>query len=72
MLPEDAAGILGISPPLVRRRLDVGLLRFRRVGALRRIRLANDLALRAHEAPARKALKSLAVDTEDLERKYGL
>lgn len=70
--PEDAAGILGISRPLVRRRMDVGLLPFRRVGAHRRIRLADVLALRAREAPARNALEALAADTEDLERTYGL
>ncbi len=70
--PEDAARILGISRPLVRRRMDVGLLPFRRVGAHRRIRLADVLALRAQEAPARKALEALAADTEDLERTYGL
>lgn len=70
--PEDAAGILGISRPLVRRRMDVGLLPFRRVGAHRRIRLADVLSLRAREEPARKALEALAADTEDLERTHGL
>ena len=64
--PEDAAGILGISRPLVRRRMDVGLLPFRRVG------LADVLALRAQEQPVRQALEALAADTEDLERTYGL
>lgn len=70
--PEDAAGILGISRPLVRRRMDVGLLPFRRVGAHRRIRLADVLALRAREEPVRQALEALSADTEDLERTYGL
>ena len=70
--PEDAAGILGISRPLVRRRMDVGLLPFRRVGAHRRIRLADVLALRAREEPIRQAVEALAADTEDLERTYGL
>lgn len=70
--PEDAAGILGISRPLVRRRMDVGLLPFRRVGAHRRIRLADVLSLRAREEPTRKALEALATDTEDLERTHGL
>lgn len=70
--PEDAAGILGISRPLVRRRMDVGALPFRRVGAHRRIRLADVLALRAREEPVRAALEALAADTEDLERTYGL
>jgi len=70
--PEDAAGILGISRPLVRRRMDVGLLPFRRVGAHRRIRLTDVLALRAREEPVREALDALAADTEDLERAYDL
>lgn len=70
--PEDAAGILGISRPLVRRRMDVGALPFRRVGAHRRIRLADVLALRAREEPVREALEALAADTEDLEQTYGL
>lgn len=70
--PEDAAGILGISRPLVRRRMDVGLLPFRRVGAHRRIRLADVLALREQELPLRKALEALATDTEELERTHGL
>jgi excisionase family DNA binding protein len=70
--PEDAAGILGISRPLVRRRMDVGVLPFRRVGSHRRIRLADVLALRAREETTRRALEALAVDTEDLERTYGL
>ncbi len=70
--PEAAAGILGISRPLVRRRMDVGLLPFRRVGAHRRIRLADVLALRAREEPVRQALEALAADTEDLEQTYGL
>ncbi len=69
--PEDAAGILGISRPLVRRRMDVGLLQFRRVGAHRRIRLADVLALRAREEPIRRVLDALAVNIEDLERTYG-
>ena len=70
--PEDAASILGISRPLVRRRMDVGALPFRRVGAHRRLRLTDVLALRAREEPVREALEALASDTEDLERTYGL
>jgi len=70
--PEDAASILGISRPLVRRRMDMGALPFRRVGAHRRIRLTDVLALRAREEPTREALEALAGDTEDLERTYGL
>jgi excisionase family DNA binding protein len=69
--PEDAAAILGVSRPLVRRRMDAGALPFRRVGAHRRLRLADVLELRRREAPVRAALEELAADTEDLER-HGL
>lgn len=69
--PEDAATILGISRPLVRRRMETGALPFRRVGAHRRLRLADVLELRRREAPIRAALEELAADTEDLER-HGL
>lgn len=64
--PEDAATILGISRPLVRRRMDVGDLPFRHVGARRRLRLADVLALKRREAPVRAALEELRADTEDL------
>lgn len=64
--PEDAATILGISRPLVRRRMDVGDLPFRRVGAHRRLRFADVLALKRREAPLRAALEELRADTEDL------
>ena len=70
--PEDAATILGISRPLVRRRMDVGLLPFRRVGSHHRLRLADVLALRQAEQPMRQALQDLADDTDDLERTLGL
>jgi len=64
--PEDAATILGISRPLVRRRMDVGDLPFRRVGAHRRVRISEVLALRAREAPVRAALAELQADTDEL------
>lgn len=64
--PEDAAAILGISRPLVRRRMDAGVLPFRRVGAHRRLRLADVLDLKRREAPARAALDELQADTDEL------
>ena len=69
--PEDAATILGTSRPLVRRRMDAGVLPFRRVGAHRRLRLADVLELRRQDAPVRVALEELAADTEDL-KQHGL
>jgi excisionase family DNA binding protein len=64
--PEDAAAILGISRPLVRRRMDAGVLPFRRVGAHRRLRLTDVLALQRREAPMRAALDELRADTDEL------
>ncbi len=64
--PEDAAAILGISRPLVRRRMDAGVLPFRRVGTHRRLRLAEVLDLKRREAPIQAALDELRADTEDL------
>ena len=64
--PEDAAAILGISRPLVRRRMDAGVLPFRRVGAHRRVRLSDVLDLRRREAPVRAALDELQADTKEL------
>ena len=64
--PEDASAILGISRPLVRRRMDAGVLPFRRVGAHRRVRLSDVLDLKRREAPVREALAELQADTEDL------
>jgi len=64
--PEDAASVLGISRPLVRRRMDAGELPFRRVGTHRRLRLRDVLALRDRESPVRAALAELQTDTDDL------
>ncbi len=64
--PEDAAAILGISRPLVRRRMDSGRLAFRRGGSHRRLRLADVLELKRREAPVRQALSELQADTDDL------
>lgn len=64
--PEDAAAILGISRPLVRRRMEAGVLPFRRVGTHRRLRLSDVLDLKRREAPARAALAELRADTDEL------
>jgi len=64
--PEDAAAILGISRPLVRRRMDSGRLPFRRAGSHRRLRLSEVLKLKRNEAPVRQALSELQADTDDL------
>ena len=69
--PEDAASIPGISRPLVRRRMDAGVLPFRRVGTHRRLKLTDVLDLKRWEVPVRAALlraalDELRADTDDL------
>jgi excisionase family DNA binding protein len=64
--PEDAAAILGISRPLVRRRMDAGILPFRRVGAHRRLRLSDVLELKRRESAVLSALDELRDDTDEL------
>jgi excisionase family DNA binding protein len=70
--PEQAATILGISRPLVVRRMASGRLPFRYVGAHRRCRLSDVLKLQREEQDQREALDRLASDTEDLMRDHGL
>ncbi len=70
--PEQAAAILGISRPLVVRRMDDGRLPFRYVGAHRRCSLSEVLKLRRDELKQREALDRLAADTEELMTRHGL
>ena len=70
--PEQAAAILGISRPLVVRRMNNGRLPFRYVGAHRRCRLSDVLKLQPEEQRQREALGRLAADTEDLMINHGL
>lgn len=70
--PEQAAAILGISRPLVVRRMDSGRLPFRYVGAHRRCRFSDVLKLRREELGQREGLDRLAADTEDLMTNHGL
>jgi hypothetical protein len=70
--PTDAAKILGISRPLVVHRMDIGDLPFRYVGAHRRARLKDVLALKTQIDAQRKAMKALAENAEELMRDYGL
>jgi hypothetical protein len=58
--PEQAAGILGISRPLVVRRMDSGRLPFRYVGAHRPCRLSDVLRLQQEEQRQREAIDRLA------------
>src|SRR6201987_3407184 len=70
--PNDAAGILGISRPLVVHRMDVGDLPFRYVGKHRRATLRDVLALKTKIDAQRAAMEALADDAEDLKQRYGV
>ncbi len=70
--PNDAAAILGMSRPLVVHRMEVGDLPFHYVGAHRRARLRDVLALKERVEEQKAALAALAEDTEDLIVRHGL
>jgi excisionase family DNA binding protein len=70
--PEQAAMLLGMSRPLVVKRMDDGRLPFRYVGAHRRSRLSDVLKLQRQEQTQREALERLAEDSEDLMANHGL
>jgi hypothetical protein len=70
--PNDAAGILGISRPLVVHRMDVGDLPFRYVGKHRRTKLRDVLTLKTRIDAQRTAMAALAEDAEDLQRRPGV
>ena len=63
--PNDAADILGISRPLVVRRMDVGDLPFRYVGKHRRTKLKDVLTLKTKIDAQRKAMAALAANAEN-------
>jgi excisionase family DNA binding protein len=60
LTPEQAGKILGVSRPLVVRRMDDGRLPFTYVGAHRRCKLEDVLRLKMHEEKSSEALKALA------------
>jgi excisionase family DNA binding protein len=68
--PERAAEMLGVSRPIVYKRMDSGRLPFRQVGSHRRIRAADVASLKQFEEQRRKAAVELSADTEDLEANY--
>jgi len=70
--PEEAGRILGISRPLVVRKMDAGKLPFHYVGAHRRCKLSDVLALKEAEDRRNKLLRELVEDSEDLAKDHGL
>ena len=69
--PNDAAGILGVSRPLVVHRMDVGELPFRYVGKHRRAKLKDVLGLKSKIDAQRATMEALADDAEDIKQRYG-
>jgi excisionase family DNA binding protein len=67
LTPEQAGEILGVSRPLVARRMDVGRLPFRYEGAHRRCKLEDVLALKAEEDKQNAALRELAEGMADID-----
>lgn len=67
--PNDAAGILGISRPLVVHRMDIGDLPFRYVGKHRRTKLKDVLVLKTKIDAQQAAMEALAEDAEDLKQR---
>lgn len=70
--PNDAAGILGVSRPLVVHRMNIGDLPFRYVGKHRRATLRDVLALKTRIDAQCGAMEALADDAEDLKQRYGV
>lgn len=65
--PEQAGKILGVSRPLVVRRMDDGRLPYHYVGSHRRCRLDDVLKLKAKEDTADAALAQIYKEVEELE-----
>lgn len=70
--PNDAAGILGVSRPLVVHRMNIGDLPFRYVGKHRRATLRDVLALKTRIDAQCGAMEALADDAEDFKQRYGV
>ena len=65
--PTEAAVLLGMSRPLVRRLMDRGLLEFRKVGTHHRVRISSIRAFLESERPRRReALADLAALQDEL------
>ena len=69
--PEQAGRILGISRPLVVRRMDDGRLPFTYVGAHRRCNLEDVLRLKAREEKQADALRELGEGIDELDFRPG-
>jgi excisionase family DNA binding protein len=69
--PEEAAGLLGMSRPIVMHRIKHGDIPHRMVGTHHRLRLADVLAFRDREQAQRDALDEIGAHTDAMTRRYG-
>lgn len=67
LTPEQAGKILGVSRPLVVRRMEDGRLPFRYEGEHRRCKLTDVLNLKTQEDKQTAALRELAEDMDDVD-----
>jgi hypothetical protein len=70
--PEVASNLLGMSQPMVARRIRLGDLAARKVGSDHRIKTSELLAFRAREAERKAALAEFGETTDALAMKHGL
>ncbi len=70
LTPNEASRVLGLSRPLVVRRMDIGELAFRYVGKHRRLKLSDVLSLKAKLDEQQIAIDELAERTERLMTTY--
>jgi excisionase family DNA binding protein len=72
LTPNEVAEIVGLSRPLVVRRMEAGDLPFRWVGSHRRSSLSDVLAFKAKLGKQQKAMDAMAADMDDLREEHGL
>lgn len=72
LTPNEIADVVGMSRPLVVRRMQAGDLPFRWVNSHRRSLLRDVLAFKAKVDEQRKAMNAVAADMDDLREKHGL
>ena len=72
LTPNEIARVVGLSRPLVVRRMDVGELPFRYIGKHRRAAMRDVVALKARLDAQKLAIGALADDTGDLMQNHGL
>lgn len=72
LTPNEVAEVVGLSRPLVVRRMEAGDLPFRWVGSHRRSALGDVLAFKTRLDEQQKAMDAMAADMDDLRENHGL